>query len=151
MYTQFHQPASGSQERGRYLGGALMKNWTWPKGSEEDLAQLGCPALGDQPSLYTFSIVPPSDCSFQSAWKLADHAKKARILILTHMGLWLGAGHQNRGHQEMVKWGLPSHPAPSYPLSTKKMRQRTVRAGSSYGCSQLRYAHCVAAGQQSPT
>lgn len=46
MYTQFHQPASGSQERGRYLGGALMKNWTWPKGSGGRPSPIGLSSPG---------------------------------------------------------------------------------------------------------
>lgn len=51
--------------------------------------------------------------------KTGTHTKKARPLILTHMDLWLGAGLQ-KGVSKIEKWGLPGHPAPSYPISKHK-------------------------------
>lgn len=55
-----------------------------------------------------FPLISPNDCSFQSRWKLADHTKKAKILILTHMGLWLGAGLQKR---DIKRWRSGDYPA----------------------------------------
>lgn len=57
MHTQFHQPASGSQAWGRYLGGALVKNSTWPKGSGGRPSPVGLSSPGGPTFLmYLFSL-----------------------------------------------------------------------------------------------
>lgn len=110
---------------------------------------MGCPALGKQLSL-SFPLCHQTTAPSRGEGNRQITQRKAEALIFTYGGLCLDAGFQ-KGHREMEKRGCSStqHLPPPY-VSTKKMGQRTVRAERSHGCSQLRYAHGVAAGQRGP-
>lgn len=153
MYTQSYLPASGAESGEGTWEELWGRTICDPGGQEEDLALLGFPALGGAASLpyLPFPFVLPNGHFFQSGNWLTMQRKPEPLIHSHSVGLWLGAGHHNR-YTKRWRSGdcLATQHLPTPKASTKKKRQRAVRAASSFGCSQLRYAHGVAARQQSP-